>query len=195
MAQGLLWLGKAVGLFTEQDPEVLQHFIEVLLAEAKLIAPDRCTVCHKNLHGYEDDRCKLCGNISICSSCVQAPDPGQYTRTFTIGRKTHEEPFVLSASDVVCLQCGLYSSYDQEMVRKHEVFRKSCMAYDALLERERDYGLRTLAFVGWSLCRRLKTTWKLDTQLSQFLTYAESARLQLAKFSLKRPTVGSTTPA
>ena len=169
---------ESLAVFVDKDQEVWRHLHESLMDEEQRL--DWCVVCHQHLDGFKCGRCIFCGNTGVCLSCVQNPDRGHYAdrRRLSSSHGTMVEgTFLLLDSDAICLQCGLYSSNFQ-VVQKYELFHKSCAANEALFGGNQDLRLTLLAVVGWKLCRRVRRSCSsIKECLSQFLTYAENARL------------------
>ena len=135
----------------------------------------------------------MCSNTAVCSDCVQVFDTETFERESSAQHpnKCQWDPVraMLDQSPVkqgehVCLQCGLYSP-TKDQRRKFLIFEKSCLANDALLSRQQSFGLLTLAFGGWGLCRRMKklstkrvedvsASWLLDC-ICAFLSFVEIA--------------------
>ena len=161
-------VGKMLAIFLGGDAEATEHFHRDLLDECTGCHRDWCTVCHEDLHGYQDATCVMCSNTAVCSDCVQVFDTETFERESSAQHpnKCQWDPVraMLDQSPVkqgehVCLQCGLYSP-TKDQRRKFLIFEKSCLTTDALLSRQQSFGLLTLAFGGWGLSRRMK---KLST--------------------------------
>ena len=161
-------VGKILAIFLGGDAEATEHFHRDLLDECTGCQRDWCTVCHEDLHGYQDATCVMCSNTAVCSDCVQVFDAETFEREISAQHpnKLQWDPVraMLDQSPVkqgehVCLQCGLYSP-TKDQRRKFLIFEKSCLTTDALLSRQQSFGLLTLAFGGWGLSRRMK---KLST--------------------------------
>ena len=170
-----------VAMSLRKEKKMLIHFQESLQDEAMEWNEwnDWCTVCHQTLGGYEDERCFICANSSVCSACVQTPDPGHFVelrRWDPLSQRVQVRSFRLTGQELVCLQCGLFSS-DSQQEEKIRVYESSCRTVNALLSRSRPFGLLALAFLGLTLCSRVrKRACIIENSVAQFLTYAEEVK-------------------
>lgn len=165
------------------EPNLKRHFMEALRDE--VVQADWCAVCHRALDGYEDGRCVGCHNNSICIHCLQIPQPGCSITILQWEPLSQEHTLRTvrtTGNELICLQCDLYTT-DATQVEKERIFHVSSRTNDALLCRDKKYGLLTLAFLGIALASKIPCRDSYTCQcLAQFMMYAEEVRFfELAK--------------